>query len=128
MNMNVLMRNLTAGIALVLLASCGGGSNPLPDAQEAAADFPQKPTLSVAAGSLLAQRSDVRFSMQEGADGITATIELAEGAQLRTLYTDIAYDPRRLSLDSIETAAELGGRQLLSLGLDAEPGLVQTGH
>ena len=126
--MIAMTRNLAAGVALLLLAACGAGNNSLPDAAAERAQYPEKPTLSIADGSLLGDRSAVRFSMVEDDGGITATIDLAKAAQLNTLYTDIAYDPRQYSLDSIETAAGLDGRQLLSLGVNVQPGLVQTGH
>ena len=69
MNMIAMTRNLAAGVALLLLAACGAGNNSLPDAAAERAQYPEKPTLSIADGSLLGDRSAVRSSMCSRAEG-----------------------------------------------------------
>ncbi len=113
--------------ATALLASCAGGHT-LQQAEPQRAAYPTRPALSLDGSSLIGRPEAVRLELSEDSGGITARLELAAGAQLSTLYLDVAYDPARYSLDTVETADSLAGQQLLSMGVASEPGLVQTGH
>ncbi|MEZ5336877.1 MAG: hypothetical protein R3F46_01305 [bacterium] len=127
--MNRILTMTACLLAMLAMASCGGGGNTgLNPGVVPAGTYPEKPTLSIAEGSLINEPSAVQLRLAEDASGIRATLELEADSGLSTLYTEIAYDPARFSLVSIELTDELGDRQLLALGLNAEPGLVQSGH